>query len=1063
MASNLLRRNLKKFISFKFSKSYIAALSILSLPVMNAWSDMASPHAIHEAQPDGTEIILFIRGNSSFNWQEDINGHTVIRGKDKRYTYAQRGASGRLESSKHEVGKANPRALGLQKRILPSATVRAQLKANGPAGQTAEEAATGQPQATSGSTLKNLVVLIRFADHNSRPLPSQADIDTLMNAVGGDPALAPAGSLRDIYLNNSYGALTIDSTVVAWATVSQDEAYYANSNSGLTSKTWEALTEALDIVDTTVNFDDFDQDNDGYIDAITFLHSGYGAEWGGTAGGAHYTDRIWSHKWGISGTWQSQEGVRVYNYHISPGIWGTSGSDIGRIGVIAHETGHFLGLPDLYDSDTSPGSGIGSFGLMANSWGSDGSQEPPPLMSAWSKIQLGWISPALLSAPGNYPIDDSLSSSLVYKVVDNYPADEYLLIENRKRYDNQGQVADNVPTGDGMVIFHIDDTAEYNTEGYPGQGGWPANGNHYRVAVLQADGDYDLERGNNRGDSGDAYRASGVDAIGPATTPSTDAYQFNNSGPTGHEITSISAAGASMFFDFNIDDLPGTPPADPDGLTATETGHTSIELSWADNANDEDNYEVERSPDGSTNWSVITTLGANANNYSDTELATGTTYFYQVRASNAAGNSGYSNLASATTTTPVAPTQPGNVTATAAGQSQVNLTWTDAENESWYEVQRRTDAVAYATIATLGAGTTSYSDTGLTDDTTYYYTVVAGNDYYQTPSNEVSATTEPVPAQAYAFAESTAQGSSSGNLDATMAEGGSTEQITEAVIGRGKNARSGLEHTWQVGPVNGGAQVTLHFTGSESSSDDDFEIHYSIDGGASYTYALTIDGSSQSVTLDPAASGTVLVRLTDTDNSKGNSTADVVHVDYLMIDSAGEIAFSGPGSLGGTPASSSTINLTWADATGETSYLVNYRLNGTSTWQTPVTGLPANTSNYTLTGLAPNTSYDAQVCASNDTESACTETASPITTFADGGGAPVINSATGYKIKGVQHVELTWTAQGDVYILRDGNIVYTGPGSSYDDNIGNKGGGSYAYEICNTGTNTCSATTTVTF
>ena len=86
-----------------------------------------------------------------------------------------------------------------------------------------------------------------------------------------------------------------------------------------------------------------------------------------TRSGADYTDRIWSHRWSIP-TWTSAEGVRVSDYHISPSLWDTSGTAPGRIGVICHETGHFFGLPDLYDTNGG-GEGIGSYCLMANSVG----------------------------------------------------------------------------------------------------------------------------------------------------------------------------------------------------------------------------------------------------------------------------------------------------------------------------------------------------------------------------------------------------------------------------------------------------------------------------------------------------------------------------------------------------------------------------------------------------------------------------------------------------------------------------------------------------------------------
>ena len=53
--------------------------------------------------------------------------------------------------------------------------------------------------------------------------------------------------------------------------------------------------------------------------------------------GASYQNRIWSHKWSILGGWESaRTGVRVTDYFVSPSLWGVSGNEIGRVGVIAH-------------------------------------------------------------------------------------------------------------------------------------------------------------------------------------------------------------------------------------------------------------------------------------------------------------------------------------------------------------------------------------------------------------------------------------------------------------------------------------------------------------------------------------------------------------------------------------------------------------------------------------------------------------------------------------------------------------------------------------------------------
>lgn len=543
-------------------------VTLLLLGAPSVFAMTAYPAAFEVSQPDGRKIKLHIRGDEWFHWHEDPDGFTVIK-DNGRYAYAQLGPDDRLVPTPLTVGIDNPRAVGLQKRILPPPSARRSRKPQLIDGDSQIQAA---PQAVPPSgTVKNLVILCMFSDHSLGVHTREPnDYDILFNRIGGDSTLAPTGSVRDLYLENSYGQMTLDSTVVSWVTLPQTEAYYADGEDGTGTYPRNAqgmVEDALDLVDSLVDFDEFDNDGDGYIDAIDIIHSGYGAETGGGGG-----DWIWSHRWSLwalpGGEWTSAEGVKVYDYHTEPALWGTSGTNIVRFGVIAHETGHFFGLPDLYDTDQS-GEGIGSWGMMANSWGFDYTQLHPPQFCAWSKIELGWVTPTVISDPDIYTLDQVETSPQIYRIDNGYPADEYLLIENRQPVGIESAI----PQG-GLCIYHIDDQAGYNTEGYPGQSGWPENGNHYRVAVLQADGDYDLERNNNRGDSGDVYHAGGISEIGPGpgNHPNTDTYQDGIITITDNRIHSISSAGSTMSFTFGEMIIPTPPVAtDVDEITQIDT------------------------------------------------------------------------------------------------------------------------------------------------------------------------------------------------------------------------------------------------------------------------------------------------------------------------------------------------------------------------------------------------------------------------------------------------------------------------------------------------------------
>ena len=139
----------------------------------------------------------------------------------------------------------------------------------------------------------------------------------------------------------------------------------------------------------------------------------------------------------------------------------------------------------------------------------------------------------------------------------------------------------------------------------------------------------------------------------------------------------------------------------------------------------------------------IKTTGANVTSYvdRDTALRDGTLYYYRVYATNAAGDSAFSNEAS--DTTPLA--KPTSATATAVSSSEIDLTWVDnSASETGYKIERKTTSTGtYEQIDLVNANQQSYQDTnGLDPNTRYFYRIRATNGMIDSDySNEPSAVT----------------------------------------------------------------------------------------------------------------------------------------------------------------------------------------------------------------------------------------------------------------------------------------------------------------------------------
>lgn len=162
------------------------------------------------------------------------------------------------------------------------------------------------------------------------------------------------------------------------------------------------------------------------------------------------------------------------------------------------------------------------------------------------------------------------------------------------------------------------------------------------------------------------------------------------------------------------------PPAAPTNLVIASI--SSLILTWRDNSDNEQGFKVERK-EGSGSYTEIATTLANVATYTDTSYRLNTNLSYRVKAYNLLGNSACSNEVE---TGP--PSVPTNLRVTGRSVSHIALSWLDtSNNETGFIIERKTQGSSYSEIVTVSTGVTTYNDTGLPDNTTFFYRVKAYN------------------------------------------------------------------------------------------------------------------------------------------------------------------------------------------------------------------------------------------------------------------------------------------------------------------------------------------------
>ncbi|MEW5766794.1 MAG: PKD domain-containing protein [bacterium] len=190
------------------------------------------------------------------------------------------------------------------------------------------------------------------------------------------------------------------------------------------------------------------------------------------------------------------------------------------------------------------------------------------------------------------------------------------------------------------------------------------------------------------------------------------------------------------------------PPAAPSNMRGSEITSSSIRLSWDDNSDNETGFRIERRTGTADDFDTIALVRAGTKIYLDSGLASETTYCYRVLAYNERGDSSYNEACLVTRLFP--PIDPDNLMAEAVSSRQINLAWQDNSlNEDGFKIERKTGITGtWSQMAVVPRDTTTYSDTGLSPGTTYYYRVKAWNETGgdSSYSNSISAATpEPPP------------------------------------------------------------------------------------------------------------------------------------------------------------------------------------------------------------------------------------------------------------------------------------------------------------------------------
>ena len=463
----------------------------------------AKPGKFTRTLPNGRTITLQLHGDEFRHWMTDESGQIVKEDKNGNIVPSS------MAEVKVHMGGADAVNRDRMRRI--ESTKRMMRK--------------GAPTRSSDGSIHFPMILVQFPDKKFSVQTTDEKVwdafNSLANEVGYS-TFGGTGSIHDYYVDNTMGQTDFYFDVYGPVTVSRSYKYYGTEKQSVVDDysvepAAEALMEAIHIIAAEQGeavFNPYDNDGDGYVDAVFMYYAGYNEAEGGPS------ETIWPHEWHVGAydyffdTHYSEEmfgNVCFGTYSCSSELKGGSGRRMCGIGTAVHEFGHALGLPDFYDTNYNK-YGDGQCGALFNfspmcggSYNND--SRTPASFTIEERMLMGWadgIEP--LPSSGDITIPALATHNFAYKEETANPG-EYFVFECRNgegwdKYVAQGMVVYHVDKSDNPVfIFDGPGTGYQTTAGEVWWNGWDINTNvehpcYYAVPAVDQDnrafgGDYE--------------------------------------------------------------------------------------------------------------------------------------------------------------------------------------------------------------------------------------------------------------------------------------------------------------------------------------------------------------------------------------------------------------------------------------------------------------------------------------------------------------------------------------------------------------------------------------------